>query len=293
MLARSTALAVACGLLLTLAAPAAVAPGSAKVASVSEPSGGPACLPGEAFENDEVRLWFQGLKAHVVVEDKREGASYVYQSAWLAELAADGTELRTMHIGHAFPHESTCSVTETEDGVVLSITITEDVREAQGGSVGLGTVELRYAFNASGLGTKFDLVVHAWPWADGAADHVLAYDFDVASAQLTMESADNGIGLRNSTGDKTGYVEWARNATATYDDSSQAEANVTSTSEGTDHERHVRLTFANVAGGYAGLLLDPWVGLGDWIIVAGQLIGLGPAEGLLPDAARDLVGRVL
>jgi len=248
------------------------------------------CLPGSAFENDQVRIWFQGMKGFVQVHDKARDAMYFFQSERVVELDADGHDARVMSLQNAAPKGSACSVTEDPDGVTLRITTTDTVREGTGGPLGEATVTLAYHFNATALGAKFDLVVQDWPWA--SADDTLVYDLHMVAGNLALEPAENGVGVRDEDGTAVGYVDWAANATVTYADGSQAEAVVQSGSTGSSDSLDVRLAFTNVAGGYATLDMDPWMGIGDYVIVGGVLIGLGPVEQTLPPEAYHLVRGV-
>jgi hypothetical protein len=256
------------------------------------PAGKPACHPGQTFENDDVAVWFHGMKSFVQVTDKASNGTYGFKSSALEERDAGDAAVRTMNLERAYPKTSTCSISEDDNFVNMSIAVTDTVRAATGGDVGNATVTLAYHFNKTGLGVKFDLLVDGWPWADGAGDG-LAYTFGIEAENLTLEAADNGVGVRDSDGQSVGYVDWAANATARYADGTEQEANVTSTETGDNATMAVTLAFTNVTGGYSGLEMDPWMGVGDYLIVAGHLVPLQPVEALLPAPAQRAVRGLL
>lgn len=280
--------------LLTVAVAVALVGAAGPLASGStEADGKPDCRPDTTFENDEVRIWFQSLKSHIQIEDKNTTSGkgkYAYKSRGIVELDEDGEAVRKMNLNRAFPGaRSQCEITETDEFVTMNITITESVRNVRGGDAGTATVTLAYHFNKSAYGAKFDVVLVDWPWADGAEDHTLAYDFAMTAGNLVLKPADNGVGVEDKNGEKQGYVEWAGNATVTYDDESEDEANVTSSWTGNESALEIRLEFGDVDGGYVKLYYDPWMGIGDYIIVLNRLIGLAPVQQVLPAAvARTL-----
>lgn len=294
-MSRRTLLLVSLLLVSSVIAPVALAkPGGVpgKPTGEDKAPGHPGCLPGDALENDDVRIWFHGSKSFVKVFDKVHGGHYQFKSSALYELDSEGTPVAKLNLERAAPQHSTCEVTEDETFVNVTFEVTEEVRAATGGSVGEATVLFKYKFNKSALGAKFDLIVEDWPWAEEATSHELAYDLSVTAGELTLESADNGVGIRNETG-TVGFVEWAENATVTYENGTEAEANVTSEATGDEHHLDIRLTFTEVEGGYVHLFMDPWLYVGDYLIVAGHLIGLARFEELLPPALSRPVRGLL
>lgn len=250
------------------------------------------CKPGVAFENDEVRIWWHAKKPmlHILDKNTSSGAGqYDYKSDALVELDADGNAVSSMNLHRAHPDASVCTVEEDEEFVNLTLTWTDVVKGTTGGPIGESTVTFAYHFNKSAYGAKFDLIVNDWPWAEDAEDHTFAYDFGMLANHLELEPAENGVGVKDENGQSQGYVEWAENATATYEDGSEDEANVTASWEGDAHKLDLRLEFEGVEGGYVELYYDPWMGIGDYVIVLGRLIGLAPVEQALPPA----VGRAL
>jgi hypothetical protein len=248
------------------------------------------CRPGIAFENDQVRIWFHGMKAFFQVFDNASGeAHYETQTLALAQLR-DGQEVARMNLERAFPQTSTCWVEDDGANVTMGITITDTVRDAQGGPVGDATVSYLYRFDRASDGAKFDLVVQQWPWQ---GDGVLAFDVSLRTDNLSMDSASNGVGFRRANDDTFGSFQWASNATASYRDGSRQESTVTSETMKDGAAATVRLTFGNVTAGYERLDLDPWMGVGDYVIVGDMLVGLAPIEGALPlgvgDALRPLL----
>jgi len=254
-------------------------------------AGNAGCKPSEVLENDQVAIWFQGKKEFVKVEDKADNGSYFYKSGDIAELS-DGAPVRVMNLEQAFPQSSSCEVASDDSFVNITIHVVGTVRDAAGGPVGEASVTFVNHFNRSSLGSKFDLRVDSWPWAANSAGHVLAYDLQLTAGDLTLQPADNGVGIVNGAGDQVGYVEWAPNATAAYTDGTQQEANVTSSSTGSEHELAVQLRFDNVRAGYTGLEMDPWFGVGNYLIVAGHLVGLADLEAAAP-AVRGPLAQAL
>ncbi len=256
----------------------------------------PECKPDTVFSNEEVKIWFHSMTGFIRITDFNTSAgqgSYSYKQKAIVELDDAGEPLRTMSLNRAFPGTSACVIEESEEFVNMTLTVTDTVKNVRGGRAGEATATLVYHFNKTAYGAKFDLFVEDWPWAAGAADHELAYDFRVHTGDLRLREASNGIGIEDESGQKQGYVEWAENATVTYEDGSTAEANVTSEYEGDEHTLDVRLTFTDVDGGYVDLAYDPWMGIGDWIIVANRLIGLAFLEERLPAGAGRTVRSLL
>ena len=258
--------------------------------------GHPDCNPNLALENDQVKIWFQGHKGHIKVFDNNESTNstghYTYNTGSVDELDADGNVIASLDLGRAYPHTSSCTIEETEEFVNVTFTVTEDV-QADHDVVGQATVTIDYNFNKSANGAKFDLLVEDWPWQ---GDGTLGYAFEVKAAGYTIEDAENGLGFRDEDGNSAGYIEWAPNATAYYDDGHNETALVDSTVDNDGTEADVFLEFTNVTAGYNELVYDPWVGVGDYIIVLGILIGLAPVEQNLPAALRplyDVVSAVL
>lgn len=284
MMIRSLSLTAAILLVVTALSAGTAAPGGLPGAPELT-NGPPDCLPGDALENDNVRLWFQGLKGHVKVfdnTDDNESHLYTYNTGAVVEEDGNGTPVAEMDLGRAFPQTSECEVEETDEYVNLTLTITDNVRPLQGGgrSVGEATVTFAYNFNKSANGAKFDLIVEDWPWQTD--DGLLKYEFTVQSPQ-NMTVAENGIGFSdNETGEPKGHLEWAANATARYDDGSEEESIVESETNETANKVDVGLRFTNVTAGYVELDYDPWASMGDWIIIANILISLDPIEALVP-----------
>lgn len=246
-----------------------------------ENPGQPGCLPGDALENENVRIWFQGLKGHVKVFDnssEEEEGLYTYNTGAVVETDADGNPVAEMNLGRAFPQTSDCEVEETEEYVNLTLTITDNVRETNGGFIGEATVTFAYNFNKSENGAKFDLDIVDWPWQ---ADGELNYEFTVQST-WEMEVAENGIGFENETGEDKGHIEWAENATVTYENGTQDESDVVADWNQTEGKVDVSLAFTNVTAGYVELEYDPWASMGDWIIILDRLYSLDALEAVLP-----------
>lgn len=255
-----------------------------------------ACRPQIALENDRVKLWFQGLKGHVQVFDLSDNATqqvYTYQTKAVVELV-DGAPLAVLDLGRAWPQASTCTIDEHADGVHITYTVTTDVHGTTGKTVGQAEATFAFHYDASEDGAKFDVHVDGWPWQSNAS--ILAYDFTVRSP-LTIEAAENGVGFREGP-DSRGYVEWAPNATALYDDGHNETAIVqgeTVVGDG-NHTAEIRLAFTNVTTGYLALDYDPFIGVGEYFIVGGRLIPLGGAFWPLPEplgSVADLVRRTL
>lgn len=268
-------------------------------AGLAHGGAGPACKPGDVFENGDVRIWFQGTKGFVKVfdanasregEEGGEGSHYAYTTGEVVELGADGARLAWMGLENAYPKTGACAIEETDETVDLTFSVTDDVR-APGGRVGEATVVFAYHFNKTAQGAKFDLRVVAWPWQSG--DGLLAYSFDVQASGATLEAAENGVGVRGEDGASRGYVEWAPNATATYADGHEETSLVNATSRVSGGRAEVTLRFTNVTAGYARLDYDPWAGVGEWVVLGGRLVGLASVTSLLPAPARDALRRLL
>ncbi len=247
-------------------------------------NGPPDCLPGTVMENENVEIWFQGLKGHVKVFDNTDDNKthlYSYNTGAVVEEDDNGTPVSEFDLGRAHPHESECEVEETEDHMNLTFTVTTAVDNLQGsGSPGDATVTFAYNFNKSANGAKFDLIVEDWPWQTN--DGLLKYEFTVNSPQ-NMTVAENGIGFSdNTTGEPKGHLEWASNATARYENGTEEESIVESDTNQTGDKVDVGLRFTNVTAGYEELDYDPWASMGDWIIIANVLISLDPIEALVP-----------
>lgn len=250
------------------------------------------CRPGNAFESDDVRIWFHGSKAFFKVFDTNESSGqtkhFDYQSAQLAELGDENETLASMDLGRAFPQTSSCTVEETDEFVNMTIVVTDDVH-AEGGIVGDATVTVAYHFNKSAHGAKFDLFVEDWPWQGDQSE--LAYAFRVHTSDGSLVPAENGLGWQDDEGNARGYIEWAPNATAFYADGHNETAIVDGeTTMSGDQNARVELRFTQASAGYTLLEYDPWVGAGLWIIVGVVLIGLGPAEDVLQRVVEALSG---
>ncbi len=276
-------------LLLAIGAAApAIAPGNAQAA------GHPACLPGDVVDNDDVRIWFHGAKFQLQLFKKNVSTGsvdgmYQYKSMEISEVASDNTTLATLKLENAEPQSSTCTVEEQGEWVNVTYTSSETVRATDDGSafVGEATVELVYHFNKTDSSAKFDLNVQDWPWQGD--DSELSYGFDVASEWL-IEPAENGLGFRDAdTGEPEAFVEWALNATASYDDGHDETAIVESTTTGSAHATSTSLQFTNVTAGYSELDYDPRIAAGPYVIVANILIPLADLPEILERVVRQLV----
>lgn len=263
--------------------------------------GKPSCNPDTAFESDEVRIAFKGHKGMVQVFAKNaEGGNdgmYQYKTNAIREIATgNGNEtLASMDLGRAYPQESNCTITETEDFLDITFTVPATVRATDGGDLGEASATFAYHFNKTANGAKFDLFVSGWPWQSDASE--LAFDFDVDAGAWTIESAENGLGFRGNptsgdgeedTPESKGYIEWAANATATYADGHEETAVVDSTVDNSGSHASVSLRFTAAQAGYTDLAYDPWAGVGDYVIIGNVLIGDRALLGLV-DAALDFV----
>lgn len=255
-------------------------------------NGGSTCLPGDAFESDDVRIWFHGDKAQVKVFDKDENGHvkvYQYKAFQFAELDDDDNTLAWMNLERASQLESSCGTSEDETFVNITFVATDTVYEASGHPIGQATVTWEYHFNKTSDTAKFDILLNDWPWqADGSE---LAYLFEIET-DLTMETAENGIGFRDDDGEARGFIEFAMNATARYDDGHQEEAIVDShVGPGSgEADGLVSLRFTNATAGYHELEYDPWIGSGGYVIVGGILM-IGTHR--LPEPVREIVEDLL
>lgn len=249
------------------------------------------CGPDTAFESEDVRVWFQGLKGHVKVfnlAQDPEGADATYQFKTAALTEYDGDQaVASMHLGRAFPHGTeACTVeieTETDEngneaevGRALTWTVVGDVR-AGNASVGTATVTLRWHFRNQDDGTKFDLFVEQWPWQ---ADGELAFAFDVTAAG-GFEEAENGLGIRNADGTPGGHISWDAEFTARYDDGEDQVGTVEGTPEVDGNSATIELRFTGVEPGYDELIYDPWVGVGAYLIVGPVLLAESTLQSVL------------
>lgn len=255
--------------------------------------GGPdSCKPEYLLENEDVRIWFHGKKGMTKVWTKNNSSGeidgmYMYKTTDIVELDENNNTVARMNLERAYPQTSSCEVIETEEFLNVTFVVTDDVKPASGGpSAGQATVTWAYHFNKTASGAKYDLFVADWPWQSNSSE--LQYDFTVHSADLTIEDAENGLGFRDQDGDTRGYIEWAPNATAEYDDDTNQTAIVDSYVSNDGSNAAVGLRFTNVTAGYSFLDYDPWAGAGDYIIVLNRLIGLGFVRAALPQEARAL-----
>lgn len=281
---RLALLVVSC---LVLAPMLAVAPAAAE-----KPG---SCRPGNVFQNEEIRVWFHGSKGMLKVFDTNgtedDGDHYTYTTGEVVEIGDANETLARMDLGHAFPQTSGCTLEETPEWVNMTFTVTGAVHGE--GALGEATVVIAWHFNKTSHGAKFDLDVASWPWQ--GADSDLAYAFGVATTSGAVEPAENGVGFRDDDGASDGYIEWAPNATATYADGHQETALVDSETvlSQSGHAADVTLRFTNVTAGYDLLEYDPWVGVGEYVIVGGILVGLAPVEQLLPRGVLGALRAVL
>lgn len=257
--------------------------------------GHPACNPETVLENDDVRVAFKGHKGMVQVFRKNTtdggiDGMYQYKTAAVREIGADNATLASMDLGRAYPQESNCSITETDEFLDISFTVPGTVRGANGGGdVGEATVTFAYHFNKSSNGAKFDLFVADWPWQ---GDSELAFDFSVQSGAWNVEAAENGIGFRSDEGEPKAFLSWAPNATATYEDGHNETAIVDATVDAGGHEANVSLRFTTASSGYVDLAYDPWVGVGAYVIIAGFLVGDRDVVAVF-DTLRGVIGARL
>lgn len=283
---RSSVLLVTISLALTFVA----------LAPTLDAVGPTSCKPGNVFENEDMRIWFHGKKGFVKVYDTSGsegdgGDHYAYHTGEIVETDADGARVARMNLERAYPQTSGCVIEETDAWVNMTLTVTDDVK-GEGGDLGEATVTFVYHYNKTARGAKFDLFVDAWPWQ--SADGELSYAFDVETSNGTVETAENGVGFRDSEGASQGYIEWAPNATARYADGHEEMAIVDGEASGNGTGRaQVVLRFTNVTAGYDALEYDPWVGVGEYVIVAGRLVGLAPVEALLPRGVTGLLRALL
>lgn len=247
--------------------------------AMAVPSSG--CSPDTAFENEQVKIWFQGFKGHLQVHDFADGTSYDYKTTELVESDAAGNPVAAMNLGRAYPQDtSACTVEETEEQVTITFGVTADVRSTVGeGTVGTASVRFVYHFNKSDNGSKFDLFVDEWPWQ--TADGTLAFSFTVTADGAIIESAENGIGFRDADANPRGYISWDPEFTARYADEHEETGTVDAETAIDGSSATVTLHFTAATAGYTNLIYDPWMGVGAYIVVGPLLIGDGPASSLL------------
>lgn len=250
-----------------------------------------ACGPSTAFENDDVKIWFQGFKGHFKIDNKASNLSYDVKTDALTE-STGGTPTAEINLGRAFPKQTdTCTVETSGDEVTVTFSVTAPVRSSGGeddasanGGNTLGEARVTYVvhFNTADSGSKFDLFVDGWPWQ--SQDGVLDFDFDLTAGEGTLvEPAENGVGFRNADAEPIGSFTWDPEFTARYADDSEQTGTVeatTTTSEAGSHA-DVSLAFTNVTSGYDHLIYDPWMGVGPYVVVGPLLINDGPVIGLL------------
>lgn len=267
------------GLIAILLFSAAAIPAIAQPPTPDPPEdpGPPDCLPQDVVDNDEIRIWFHGMKSKLKLFKMNESSgevegSYHYQSMVVNELDEDNNTLATMRLNNAEPQSSTCEIEESGNWTNVTFSTPETVRNAQGGPVGEAVYEFVYHFNHSDDSAKFDLNIQEWPWQDDGEE--LAYEFDVTSS-WEIEPAENGLGFENeTTGENEAFIEWAPNATAYYEDGHNETAVVDSETNGTDHHVTTTLQFTQATPGYIELDYDPTIASGPYIIVLDVLIPL-------------------
>ncbi|MFA5890237.1 MAG: hypothetical protein WDA27_04670 [Actinomycetota bacterium] len=252
------------------------------VAVVAAPAAGvpsSGCGPNTAFENEQVRIWFQGFKGHIKVENvSAEGSSFDVKTVALTERAGDQV-LGLMNLERAYPQDaSECTVTQEGDEIVIAFGVTADVRApgegAQGGdrgAVGQARVRFVFHFNTADNGSKFDLSVEDWPWQ--STESTLDFDLNLIVEDATIEPAQNGVGFRDSDGNPRGYFAWDPEFVATYSDEHEETGTVESTTTAEGGVAGVHLEFAGVTAGYRSLFYDPWMGVGPYVVVGQLLLG--------------------
>lgn len=242
--------------------------GSSPVVAVP-PSG---CGPNTAFENEQVRIWFQGFKGHIKVQNvSAEGASFDVKTIALAE-RADDQVLGSMNLERAYPQDtSECSVTQEGDEVTIVYGVAAPVRGPGDGKLGDARVEFVFHFNTADNGSKFDLFVEDWPWQ--SSESTIGFDVTLMAENAVAEPAENGVGFRDFDGTARGYVSWDPEFVATYDDDHEETGTVGSETEAEGGTADVHLEFAGVTPGYQSLLYDPWMGVGSYVVLGPILLG--------------------
>jgi hypothetical protein len=250
------------------------------------PSSG--CSPSTAFENDEVRIWFQGFKGHIKVTNNADGGtSYDLKTLALTENSG-GEAVSSLNLERAYPQDTeTCTVVTDEDGVVtLTFGVTAGVRavgqaDAQGGNT-IGDATLRYVFHfdPEDNGSKFDLFVDEWPWT--TEDGELAFSFGLEAPDATIEAAENGVGFRDGDGNARGYISWDPEFTTRYEDGHEETGVVDGDTHAEGSSAEVSLNFTEVTSGFDELEYDPWMGVGDYLVIGPLLISLDSLLALLP-----------
>lgn len=279
----------------------ALAPDAGPAASTSEQPGPPTdpgapdCGPSFVAENDDVRLWFHGTKAFVktfVKDEDGNGLEGMYETTSEAIVERDdNATVAELNLERAYPQSSTCTVEENGTHVNITYEVTDAaVREPgeDGALLGTADVTFAYRFNKSADGAKFDVVIEDWPWQ---GDGELAYDFDVDADGFTIEAAENGVGFRDAEGDAEGFISWAPNATARYEDGHEEEAIVDSTTQVDGSHADIRLRYTNVTEGYVELVHDPWLGTGAYVIVGPLLIPVAQVDDVVDSVTPSLPGR--
>jgi hypothetical protein len=246
-----------------------------------------ACGPSTAFENDDVKIWFQGFKGHFQIDNRSNGLSYDVQTDGIEERVS-GAPAATMDLGHAFPKQTdTCTVEEADGVVTVTFSVTADVKRADhadagGGANVIGEATATYVvhFNTADNGSKFDLHVTGWPWQQ--QDSILAFNVDLDAGEGTaVEAAENGVGFRDANGEPIGSFTWAPEFTARYADDTEQTGTVESATATDGSSADVDLSFTNVTAGYDELVYDPWMGVGPYVVVGPLLINDGPIVEIL------------
>ena len=238
--------------------------------AVAVPSSG--CGPDTAFSNDQVRIWFQGFKGHIKVENvSADGASFSLKTIALTERAGDQV-LGSMNLERAYPQDtSECSATQEGDEVTIVYGVTAPVRDPGGGTIDDARVRFVFHFNTADNGSKFDLLVEDWPWQ--SSESTIGFDLTLAAQDAVAEPAENGVGFRDSDGTARGYVSWDPEFVATYDDGHEETGTVQSGTEAEGGTADVHLEFTGVTPGYRSLLYDPWMGVGPYVVLGPILLG--------------------
>lgn len=253
------------------------------------PSSG--CGPDTAFENDQVKIWFQGFKGHVQVQNKGDGQSYDIATSALSEVE-DGATLASLNLGRAYPQDTdACTVTQDGNVVTVTFAVTADVRAAggegetkAGNVVGQTKATFVFHFNTEDNGSKFDVIADDWPWTSDTSDLVFALNITAPGA--TIQPADNGVGFSDAEGTPRGYIDWGDSFTVTYENGESQDGAPAATTTVEGDTAAVSIVFAGVDAGYTNLTYDPWAGVGPFVVVAGRLIGdrdLASVLALLPN----------
>lgn len=241
------------------------------------------------LENDHVRVWFQGKKPMLkLLPAASDEASYQYDFTSVVEyrdVDGDGAVSKSEVVSSLDLHGASDWVverSETEDAVVLNLTLTAPVKLGRGDLPAGGEVPLpdrdasiSLVFTIHGAATmldagglnvsipatsiKYDFLVHAWPFANAELDR-LALETRV-HGDVELENATGLDGAEVLTnGTAVGALSWTTLAQGDTTDGARIDVPVR-TAVQSDGDGATLITYTYDAADLVTLVHDPTVGV--------------------------------